>query len=59
MMLNIIKSFLNNEYFWIGNKEKRFALFTQPLPWLKRQQNNTLCTLNFEKLVQKDTKIGF
>ena len=30
MMLNIIKYFLNNEHFSIGNKKKRFGLFTQP-----------------------------
>ncbi len=30
MILNIIKNFLNNEYFWLGNQKKRFGLFDQP-----------------------------
>ena len=60
MMLNIVESFLNNIYFWLGNQKKRFGLSTQPLPCcLKQCQNKRLCTLSFKKLASKDTTIRF
>ncbi len=37
IMLNIVKYFLKNEYFWLGNQKKCFGIFAQPRPcWLKQ-----------------------
>ncbi len=58
-LVNSTKYFMNNEHFCIRNQKKRFGLFAQPWPyWLKQLRNKRLCTLNFEKLAQKDSTIG-
>ncbi len=53
MMLNIIKSFLHNEYFWLGDQKKRFGLFAQSWScWLKQWQTKD-CALSILKDLHK------